>query len=68
VIACFLVPQADVNEVKDTMRSVEGIMRPMIEEIEGEEEMHKIKEENDYVDEIQVTPRPHKYQIQTILT
>jgi hypothetical protein len=58
VIACLFVPQADVTEVKDTMRSVEGMLRPMVEEFEGEAEMHKIREDNDYMDEIQVTPRP----------
>jgi hypothetical protein len=30
----------------------------MVEEIEGEEEMHKIREDNDYIDEVQVTQPP----------
>jgi hypothetical protein len=30
----------------------------MVQEIEGEEEMHKVREDNDYMDQIQVTPRP----------
>jgi hypothetical protein len=51
----YYIPQADVHEVKDTFSSVQGIVRPLVSEIEGEEEMHKIREDNDYMDEIQVT-------------
>jgi hypothetical protein len=58
VIVCLLLPQADVKEVKDTFSSIQRIVRPLVNEIEGEEEMHKIREDNDYMDEIQVTVRP----------
>ncbi|XP_015123497.1 protein sneaky [Diachasma alloeum] len=43
----------NVNEVKDTLASVRDLMGPIVEEIEGEEEMKRLKEENDYLDELQ---------------
>lgn len=41
------------NEMKDTLSSVRDLMSPIVEEIEGEEEMVRLKEENDYLDELQ---------------
>lgn len=45
--------QADASELKDTLSSVRDLMSPIVEEIEGEEEMKRLKEENDYLDELQ---------------
>ncbi|XP_069686085.1 protein sneaky [Periplaneta americana] len=45
--------KADVNEVKDTMKSVKSVILPVAEEIEGEEEMRKIREDNEYIDQVQ---------------
>ncbi|KAL6265156.1 hypothetical protein P5V15_005242 [Pogonomyrmex californicus] len=45
--------KADANELKDTLSSVRDVMGPIVEEIEGEEEMRRLKEENDYLDELQ---------------
>lgn len=45
--------KADVSELKDTLSSVRDLMSPIVEEIEGEEEMRRLKEENDYLDELQ---------------
>lgn len=42
--------RADVNEVKDTIRSVRDVAAPIVGEIQGEAEMRKMKEENDYLD------------------
>lgn len=44
--------KADVTEVKDTLRSIRDISAPLAGELEGEEEMRKLKEENDYLDTI----------------
>lgn len=43
--------KTDVNEVKDTLRSIKDVSSPITGEIEDETEMRKIKEENDYLDE-----------------
>lgn len=43
--------KADVNEVKDTLRSIKDVSAPITGEIEDETEMRKMKEENDYLDE-----------------
>ncbi|XP_024880185.1 E3 ubiquitin-protein ligase DCST1-like [Temnothorax curvispinosus] len=48
-----LAMKADANELKDTLSSVRDLMSPIVEEIEGEEEMNRLKEENDYLDELQ---------------
>lgn len=45
--------KADANEIKDTLSSVRDLMSPIVEEVEGEEEMLRLKEENDYLDELQ---------------
>lgn len=45
--------KVDANELKDTLSSVKDLMSPIVEEIEGEEEMRRLKEENDYLDELQ---------------
>lgn len=45
--------KADANELKDILSSVKDLMSPIVEEIEGEEEMRRLKEENDYLDELQ---------------
>lgn len=42
--------KADVTEVKDTLRSIRDVSAPIAGELEGEEEMRKLKEENDYLD------------------
>lgn len=42
--------KADVAEVKDTIRSIRDVSAPIAGELEGEEEMKKLKEENDYLD------------------
>ncbi|XP_011163830.1 protein sneaky [Solenopsis invicta] len=48
-----LAMKADASELKDTLSSVRDLMSPIVEEIEGEEEMRRLKEENDYLDELQ---------------
>ncbi|XP_018306105.1 DC-STAMP domain-containing protein 1 [Mycetomoellerius zeteki] len=48
-----LAMKTDANELKDTLSSVRDLMSPIVEEIEGEEEMRRLKEENDYLDELQ---------------
>lgn len=45
--------KADASEIKDTLSSIRDLMSPVVEEIEGEEEMIRLKEENDYLDELQ---------------
>ncbi|CAK9814408.1 Protein sneaky [Anthophora quadrimaculata] len=49
----ILAMKADANEIKDTLSSVRDLMAPIVEEVEGEEEMLRLKEENDYLDELQ---------------
>ncbi|CAG9862437.1 unnamed protein product [Phyllotreta striolata] len=44
--------KTDMNEVKDTIRSVKDVSAPITGEVEGEAEMRKIKEENDYLDAV----------------
>ncbi|KAF7271176.1 hypothetical protein GWI33_015914 [Rhynchophorus ferrugineus] len=44
--------KTEVNEVKDTLRSIKEVSAPLVGEIEDEKEMKKIKEENDYLDEM----------------
>lgn len=44
--------KADVTEVKDTIRSIRDVSAPIAGELEGEEEMKKLKEENDYLDSV----------------
>ncbi|XP_017773927.1 PREDICTED: DC-STAMP domain-containing protein 1 [Nicrophorus vespilloides] len=46
----LLQMKADANEIKDTIRSIRDVSAPIAGEIEGEEEMKKLKEENDYLD------------------
>ncbi|XP_076749463.1 protein sneaky [Xylocopa sonorina] len=48
----ILAMKADANEIKDTLSSVRDLMAPVVEEIEGEEEMMRLREENDYMDEL----------------
>ncbi|KAG7203236.1 hypothetical protein KM043_010337 [Ampulex compressa] len=48
-----LAMKADAAELKDTLASVRDLMSPIVEEIEGEEEMRRLNEENDYLDELQ---------------
>lgn len=43
--------KTDVNEVKDTIRSIKDVSAPITGEIEDDSEMRKMKEENDYLDE-----------------
>lgn len=45
--------KTDVSEIKDTVRSIRDVAAPITGEIEGEAEMKKLKEENDYIDELQ---------------
>ncbi|GLV37969.1 sneaky [Carabus blaptoides fortunei] len=49
----ILSMKADSNEIKDTVRSIRDLTAPITGELEGEEEMKKIKEENDYLDDLQ---------------
>ncbi|CAH1156015.1 unnamed protein product [Phaedon cochleariae] len=42
--------KTDVNEVKDTLRSIKDVSAPITGEMEDESEMKKLKEENDYLD------------------
>ena len=44
-----------MNEVKDMGKSVKAMLIPIIEEIEGEEEMRRMREDNEYIDAIQVS-------------
>lgn len=44
--------KADVTEVKDTIRSIRDVSAPIAGELEGEEELKKLKEENDYLDSV----------------
>lgn len=43
--------KANTNDLKDTLASVNDFVSPIVEEIEGEEEMRQLKEENDYMDQ-----------------
>lgn len=45
--------KTEVNEVKDTLRNVKDLSVPITGEIEDEKEMKKLKEENDYLDNLQ---------------
>lgn len=45
--------KTDANEIKDTIRSIRDVASPLAGEFENEEEMKKLKEENDYLDELQ---------------
>ncbi|XP_051160811.1 protein sneaky [Leptopilina boulardi] len=45
--------KTDAEEIKDTLSSVKELISPIVEEIEGEDEMQRLKEENDYLDELQ---------------
>lgn len=44
----------DTNEVAETLQSVEEVVEPVVEEIEGEGEVLRLREENDYMDDFQV--------------
>lgn len=44
--------KTDMNEVKDTIRSIKDVSAPITGEVEDESEMRKIKEENDYLDAV----------------
>lgn len=46
----------ETGEVADILESVRGVVEPIVEEVEGEEEVLKLREENDYVDSVQVRP------------
>ena len=45
--------KADADELRDTLSSVKELTLPIVEEVEGEEEMRRLKEENDYLDDLQ---------------
>ncbi|XP_076235359.1 protein sneaky [Calliopsis andreniformis] len=49
----ILAMKEDADEVKETLASVRELISPIVEEVEGEEEMLRLKEENDYLDELQ---------------
>ncbi|XP_031831854.1 protein sneaky isoform X2 [Nomia melanderi] len=49
----ILSMKSDGEEIKDTLSSIRDLMSPIVEEIEGEEEMQRLNEENDYLDELQ---------------
>ncbi|KAF5307692.1 hypothetical protein FQR65_LT06747 [Abscondita terminalis] len=42
--------KTEVNEVKDTIRSIRDVSAPIVGEIEDQTELKKLKEENDYID------------------
>ncbi|GJQ87850.1 hypothetical protein Trydic_g1122 [Trypoxylus dichotomus] len=42
--------KTEAHEIKDTIRTVRDISAPIAGEIEDEEEMRKLKEQNDYID------------------
>nr|CAD7393592.1 unnamed protein product [Timema cristinae] len=44
--------KGDTSSLKEAMNTVKDTIAPVAEEIEGEEEMRKIKEDNDYLDEL----------------
>nr|CAI5826874.1 unnamed protein product [Callosobruchus analis] len=50
-----------VEEIKDTVRSIKDVSAPVVGEIEDENEMRKMKEENDYLDEIVGKKRKNSY-------
>ncbi|XP_043467285.1 protein sneaky-like [Leptopilina heterotoma] len=45
--------KTNAEEIKDTLSSVKDLISPIVEEIEGQEEMQRLQEENDYLDELQ---------------
>lgn len=45
--------KTDADEIKDTIRSIRDVASPIAGELENESEMRKLKEENDYMDNIQ---------------
>ncbi|XP_044755627.1 protein sneaky [Coccinella septempunctata] len=45
--------KTEVNEVKDTLRTIKDLSAPITGEIEDEKEMKKLREENDYLDNLQ---------------
>lgn len=45
--------KTDAAEIKDTIRSIKDIAAPLAGEFENEQEMKKLKEENDYLDNVQ---------------
>ncbi|KZC06683.1 PREDICTED: DC-STAMP domain-containing protein 1-like [Dufourea novaeangliae] len=49
----LLAMKTDGEEIKDALSSVKDLVSPIVEEVEGEEEMRRLKEENDYMDELQ---------------
>lgn len=44
----------DASEVSETLQSVQDVIEPIVEEIEDEEEILRLREENDYIDQLQV--------------
>ncbi|KAK5645220.1 hypothetical protein RI129_006520 [Pyrocoelia pectoralis] len=44
--------KTDVSEMKDTVRTIRDVSAPIVGEVEGETEMRKLKEENDYIDSL----------------
>jgi len=53
VQAILAMKDEGANELKDTVSSIRDLMSPIVEEIEGEKEMIRLKEENDYLDKLQ---------------
>lgn len=45
--------KTDADEIKDTIRSIRDVAAPLAGEFENENEMRKLKEENDYLDNLQ---------------
>ncbi|XP_065156113.1 protein sneaky-like [Atheta coriaria] len=52
--------KGDANEIKDTLRSIRDVTAPLTGEIEDEQEMKKLKEENDYMDALQGNSKSSK--------
>lgn len=42
------------SEVVETLESIQEVIEPVVTEIEGEEEVARLRETNDYMDNIQV--------------
>ncbi|ENN75308.1 hypothetical protein YQE_08085, partial [Dendroctonus ponderosae] len=50
--------KTEMQEVKETVRSIRDVSAPITGEMEDEQAMKKIKEENDYLDELSKSEKP----------
>lgn len=55
MLSIVFFAKADTSEVKETLNSIKGVVKPIKYEMEDDGEVNSLKEENDYLDTAMVS-------------